>query len=863
MNPLQLRQDHQLNPLEPHPELAGIEMPDPDGVDWLNNSDAMGAFASRGMAAPRMLKPSEIRREVNDRRGQIFAHYHTLRSILERHEATIRRRWEKKSRTARIGILLQAWPGMALTHRPDFAAFRKDARNLNDAAIQHRSSFIWPTINQEDLSDPKTLPLLLNARGRNPPHCFAASDCEQMHLGLVTMAFVPTFLNGYVMTLNGMTREDEYGRLLAWEDHEDAFDWMNSRKQFLPGEGLLILEYQERMLKFLLDCCKIILHDIPFEQLTADRFAIQPEPHLKDSLDVSGTSSLSIMAKEAPYRVPVKLDTQNIESLLSARAVRAEDHVWSLREDPSFFAETLLDVKEHRQEMVKDYRGDTHPITKPGRDDLLWARVIGTVLTESFFQLEGFTELRNQATHIRELTLRYEPTLSPMNDLPEEYLAALLKFRHYLNQMAKGKLNQLKHTVVASPPLRSFFLRAIPESAQSSIIRITKSGVKMDKITQHLIWLLQTLWEDGQDLFLTRMWTVIDELDRLLRAEPKALQLVSSYVAMLIGDLSIICECLRQLEIFQPWANGFEEAFVDRGESIKNEFAARTKVRGLVLEAFKNENCVPLRRLGDPSGGRFQYPAGKRQNKANTEVLRNSEANLDAFWNAVDEMLYQKNASLNGTAYKATLSQNRYLQRTPEWVEPAAKKEQAAHQGPGRSVGSYEYVSPFSPLFQSTEAAPSARAEALAAGVAKLKIKSRGVGSKSTLANENDTTTQPPEIVEDKQPTFSVDARALKVFRTIFFDPAASTTAGEVPWRDFLHAMDSIGFTAQKLYGSVWHFQPTRLDVERSIQFHEPHPQVKIPFLVARRHGRRLSREYGWYGTMFVLKEKSVETKTA
>ncbi|KAI0142823.1 hypothetical protein GGR57DRAFT_375880 [Xylariaceae sp. FL1272] len=858
MNPLQPRQNHQFNPFEPHPELDDLEMPDLDGMDWLNNSDPMGMFASRGMAAPKIPKPADVRREANDRRSQIFAHYHKLRGILERHEAVIQKRWGKKTRTARIGILSQAWPNMALTHRPDFAAFRKDARNLNHAAIQHRASFIWPTINQEDLGDPKTLPLLLNSRGRNPPHCFAASDGDQMHLGKVTMAIVPIFLNGYVMTLNGIIQEDEYGKLVAWEDHENAFDWMTTRKQFLPGEGLLILEFQERLLKFLVDCCNIILHDIPFEQLTGNHFAIQPEPHLKETLDVAGTSSLSIMAKEAPYRVPAKLDVRNIESLLSARVVRAEDNVWSLREDPSFFAETMQDMKEHRQEMLKDIRGDAHPVTKPQHDDLLWARVVGTVLTESFFQLEGFTELRNQATHLRELAVKYEPSLSPKDDLPEEYLVALLKFRHYLNQMAKGKLSQLKFTVVASPPLRGFFVRELPTSAQSSIIHVRSNGVKMDKITHQLMWLLRTLWENDQDLFFARMTTVIDELDRLLRAEPKAMQLVSSYVAMLIGELSIIGECLRQLEIFQPWANGFENALVDREENIKKEFEARTKAWGLVLEALKDQKCLPLRSLADPSGGRFQYPVGKRRTKANVETLRKSEANLDAFWNTVDNMLYRGNASLDGTAYKQTLSQPRYLQRTPEWVEPATKKEQKANQGPNQNSESYEYVAPFSPLFQGSESASSARAEALAAGVRKLKIKRRGNENKSTSASENETATPAPETIMDKQPTFSVDARALKVFRTIFFDPAANTTAGEVPWRDFLHAMDSTGFSAQKLYGSVWQFQPTRLDVERSIQFHEPHPQAKIPFLVARRHGRRLNRAYGWYGDMFALKEKKL-----
>ncbi|KAI1199819.1 hypothetical protein F5X97DRAFT_295493 [Nemania serpens] len=848
MNPLQPRTNHQFNPFEPHPELDDVEVP--DDIDWVSNSDPFGIFSSRGMAPPEMPSPGEVRREVKDRSANIFAHYEKLKSILERHEATIQKRWEKKTRTQRLSVLLQAWPDMPLTHRPDFAAFRKHAGNMNSVARKHRSSFIWPMINQEDLGEPKTLTLLLNSRGRNLPHIFAASDGDGMHLGKVTMAIVPIFLNEHVMVLNGVTRPEDYGGLLAWEEHEEAFDWMHTRKQFLPGEGLLILEFQERLLEFLVDCCKAILHDIPLDQMTTNKFAVQPEPPLKESLDATGFATLNIMAKEAPYRPPAKLDLQKIESLLFARTARAEDHIWSLREDPSYFAETILDMKEHLLSV--------HFTAKFPVDDVMFARVISSVLVESFSQLESFTELRHQATQLRELSRKYAPELSPQKDLPEGYLAALLRFRHYLNHVMKGVLNQLKMSAAVSPPLRAYFIRNDPRSARSSTIKfLPTSAMKKDKVAQHLIWLLQTLWEDGNDLFLCRITTVIDELDRLLKAEPRALELVSPYIAMLIGELSITGECLRQLEIFQPWANGFEGALVDREEGIKKEFKDHTKVWARALDAFKEQNVIAIQQLGDPSGGKFQYPVGKRQNKENIETLRRSEANLDAFWNAADDMLHKKAGDLTGTAYRQVLSQPRYLQRTPQWVEPAAKKKDMSNQNQKQSNGSYEYVLPlpFSRLFQKTESDLSARAEALALGAGKIKVKSRGTpGAESTA--ENDTALPPPPgSLPDVQPSFKVDARALKVFRTVFFEPAANTTAGEVAWRDFLHAMDSTGFTAQKLYGSVWHFQPTKLDVERSIQFHEPHPRGKIPFLVARRHGRRLSRAYGWQGTMFVLKD--------
>lgn len=863
MNPFHQRANHHFDSFEPHPELDGSDtdsdLPDlvdkVNNMDFNNNSDPFGIFAARGMGAPPMLSPSQVRKQATDHSKQIYAKYHQLRSILDRHEATIQKRWEKKSRTQRLSILLAAWPDMPLTHRPDFAAFRKDHRNMARAAAQHRSAFIWPSVNQEDLGDPKTLPLLLNARGRNLPHVFAAADGEDSHLGKVTMAVVPVFLNEHVMLLNGMSKQEDYGKLLGWNEDEGAFDWMHERKQFLPGEGLIILEFQERLLTFLVECSQNIMHDIPADKLSSDEFPIQPEPPLKESVDATGFATLALMARDAPYRPPVKLDMNRLVSLLAARTVRAEDHVWALREDPSYFADTILERREHRQEMVKDVQGGVHPTLKPPREGLLWSRIICSVLSDSFFQLEMFAELQAQAENLLELSKKYEADIVPGKDLPKPYLEALLRFRFYLLQVIKGACEQLKMTATASPPLRPLFVRDIPPNATTSIIQIRSRTTKMDKTTEQLIWLLKTLWEDGNDLFLCRLTTVVDELDRLLRSDPRAPELISPYMAETIGEISIVGECLRQLEIYQPWANNFENAMVDRDEAMKKDFAMNTTAWAVAYDLFKEKNILSFHRLGDPTGGRFQYPLGKRRNKANVETLRASEANLDEFWKAADALMNQKARSLAGTAYMRVLSQPRYLQRTPEWVGPSAKGDKKSEEKQTAQGEPFELVAPFLRLSHGPDTPGSAKAEILAAAATKTKPKSRGAPG---VAQTEDAQNQvlPPAATEDIQPTFNVDARALKVFRIVFFDPTANTTAGEVAWRDFLHAMDSTGFAAQKLYGSVWHFQPMKLDVERSIQFHEPHPHGKIPFLVARRHGRRLTRAYGWHGNMFVLQEK-------
>ena len=89
---------------------------------------------------------------------------------------------------------------------------------MHEAAATHGDAFMWPYINQEDLAKPRTLPILLNSRGRYHPSVFAASDCDAMHLGKVSMVIVPIFLNNYVMTMNGMTKDEDYGKLIGWNE---------------------------------------------------------------------------------------------------------------------------------------------------------------------------------------------------------------------------------------------------------------------------------------------------------------------------------------------------------------------------------------------------------------------------------------------------------------------------------------------------------------------------------------------------------------------------------------------------------------------------------------------------------------------
>ncbi|PWY69622.1 hypothetical protein BO94DRAFT_628459 [Aspergillus sclerotioniger CBS 115572] len=832
---MQPRPDHQFDPFGPGAELYDNHgLPDEiDKFDWNDPAaffKAIGAGQPGALPLPEILSKEDVCREATTWSQSIFTSYETLHAILQRHEATIQKRWLKKTRAQRLKILLTAWPNMPAIHRPDFDAFRKESESQREKSTKYRECFMWPYINQEDLLNTKALPLLLNARERHPPSNFAAADIDAMHLCLVTKAIVPIFLNEHVLMLNGMT-ENTHERLQ--------------------------LDAQGRLLTFLVQCSREILRDIPEPSLSSDTFPILPEPQLKPESEISGFESLSVMAAEAPYRVPAQLDLGRIASLLTARASAAEDHLWALREDPGYFANTLLEAKEHRQEMLKDLNGSNHPVLTRGRQGILWGRVIRSVVSEAYLELEMFSELSSQANKLVALQRVYANDILPSEDLPAEYLEALLRFRHYLHQVAKGPLSKLKLGAVAAPPMRRLFVREPPLDAHTTRMTVVvRPGSKMSKVEKQLIWLLCTLWETGNDLFLAGMPLIVDELERLLQSDTAAQELLSSYVTEVIGDLSIVSQCFNQLSLYHPWARSWESEAVGREDELKQDYAKQTQSWAQILAALSDaipatSNSSRAGNLGDPSDGKFNYPIERRRNKDNVEALRKAESNLDAFWAAIDQIMVAKAGDLHDTAVRNLLSQSRILQRTAEWVEPEKSRPAGSTGSAQNKVGDVDLYALYQPI-STIYSGFSARELDIAQP--KTKAKTRGKPRPPTHIDEAEALLRVNPA--DHQPTFTVDARTLKVFRTIFFNPTLTSTPGEVPWNDFLHAMPSVGFTVIKLYGSVWQFQPTRPDVERSIQFHEPHPRGKLPFRTARRYGRRLNRAYGWFWGMFVLDKK-------
>ncbi len=639
------------------PVLPDMPRGNDDVSDEMMAAFVAGDFSALGLPMPSSMPTAEeARRESLERSTNVLSGWNTLRQILERHEEVLRKRWLKKTKSQRTSIVLRAWPKMSAAHRPDFTALTKEGQ-YKTQGTKFREAYMWPYMNVEDLVKGKSLLLFLNSRGRNPPHMFAHADFDAGRLGHVSGAVMPAFLNLHTMLLEGESVES-YGRLVSWDDDEDAMMNCMSGIAHQPGTGLMVLEIQEKIFQFLIECCHAILHDLDRDSLISEAVIKSEPPPLRDT---SEYPTLAMMAAEAPYRLPAQVNFGHLKALITAKRTSAEDHIQSLREDPGYFADTLADWSEHRQEKLLDTNGARHPVLDT---PLFWQRVIGNVLMDAYGALTVWDILHGHIDRLVALQEKYSDTVTPKKTLPAEYIKALLTFRYDLGQASKGLISLLKTGFPASPPIRPSFVRE-PHVSGSTMIRVMSKGGS-DQSTKRLMWLFNTLWTDSQ-LQLVGLPGLMDEIEYLVQSDPKEKAMLSPWVAREVSDLGLVARALHELEIYQPWAAGFDHVWATEcGTEIEAEFPRRFGAFAEAERNLKEASLVKaLAQYGAPNDGRFFYPSDKRRTKQTTESMRQAESNLDLFWETVDEHYRRK----TGRTIDQTLGV-RQLERTPEWVEP-------------------------------------------------------------------------------------------------------------------------------------------------------------------------------------------------
>jgi hypothetical protein len=392
--------------------------------------------------------------------------------------------------------------------------------------------------------------------------------------------------------------------------------------------------------------------------------------------------------------------------------------------------------------------------------------------------------------------------------------------------------------------MRERFVRE-PQQQGTAVMQIkTKQGVGKDP----LVRLFVMLWDPDQ-VFLTQLPNLVDELQRCIDHDPGQKVRMTSCVADDVSDLALIAQIVRQIKTFFPWAAGLDREMSP--EKRRPAFAKAMEDSTTVYGLFREDIAPKVARIVVPLSKHLKYPVEKAHNETNVDTCREAEAQLDSFWKVIDAHFLKHTSKTLHEIFLSRGVKAREIHRTPKWTPPPPKVSQPPNKKENEALSdsfaclSIELDKPGK--FKGPEQ------------VRASKVKTRGP---SHPPDSNDVTPpvpdEPTPVPTPPFPVFTLPRRAYKVFATIFPSPSDPSQGGEINWTDFLPAMTSIGFAAEKLYGSVWQFTPPdRLDWEntktRAIQIHEPHPSPKMGFTTARRVGRRLGRRYGLTAERFVL----------
>lgn len=746
---------------------------------------------------------------------------------------------------------------MPTRHRPDFQrvfdpATQKDA---DDEDI-----FKWPHINLEDLLQAKPLLLLLNSRDRNPPHIFAHLDEKSFCLGRQYERISVKLVGLHTMFLAGQEVAESYGKIVPLKNQQQQYDFLtNHRIHTNPSAGLLVLEVQYKLFKFLIECCHLILKEIPHALLTDLSLPELPEPEPLLTTETAYHQLVQVAA-EAPYRVPSKINTDRIKLLLEAKRVAAEDYLWDLREDPGVFASAMLECHTNCKESILDsmIKSTIGAIIDPVSDvkhqsQAAWNVVVWMLLSEGYGHLIKWTVLSQKAEQLNTLTGNNFDQFDRRKPLPKAVETTIIDMACILNLFAADIIGNLWMALSASTNLRASFRNLTSRTSQSH----AQNTSAFTDAEDPLFRLFGLLCDKNQTIIKNiGLAIVVDEIQRTFDQDRAQQKRLSAFVHDRFSELALVSHIFEQLISILPWAANFPEminVYKPKTSSDNPEGDAAAVHGGLVLNNL-SPSILPL-------SEKLYYLIDRAYNRQNVEALQKAEANLDKFWKEADYTLMLFKGKSLEEILRRNSKQPHDLRRTPPWSPPSRPTDETS-----KTIEITSLENAFTAFELGVDKPGRFKAEP-----SKTKVKTRGTGSPQKEdkheSSQNDVSSN-SSLGALPPPVFEVSARASKVFRTMFHSFGSNDIHAqrEIDWKDFLHAMTAMGFAAEKLYGSVWHFTPTTKlggkGMDKSIHFHEPHPSNKIPFLTARAFGRRFYRTYGWNGEMFTEREKATESES-
>ncbi|KAL8690232.1 MAG: hypothetical protein Q9218_004270 [Villophora microphyllina] len=742
----------------------------------------------------------------------IFDDWSTLRRLTKMHYEALVKRWMKRTIPQRKKTLLEAWPDMSLVHRPDFEVIRRGLRGPD-----HRDALMMPYINCEDLSLEKNLLEFMRSRSQMSPEHFAWSDSLPYKAAEAMGAVLPAAQYEQLMLLSGQSRET-YGQLkdITYADTENIV-WTGYGLQL--GHGIVILDTQQRLYRFLVRCAQLLLHDMDLSTGVVDAASLRSQDFKNLSCHMSIKNvewqSVSKMNSEAYYRLPQRFSLKVLERLASTQCDAAEDVFWTLHEDPGYFQEQLA-LKYHQA--LVHCRKIPGPSRTPEEDVLMNATV--HLIFSACQDIILWDAIRTDLRSLVAFTDGMETGFRLDARLPPDYEKAMESFIALILLAFRIAIKSISGVMMSNPKLGDFFemIPAVQGGRGGYTYRLKRSSAKIPTI-------LSLLHDLGTLKDMMGSLNIMDEMERIMSSDPTQRDIVDTNMNIQISKLAALAQIDDALGRHQPKI----QATLEDSPSVLRHHMVRLDV---INDVERHLHGTSLGQYTKPRSA-FVYPVGKKPTPQHIEQMRRAEAKLDAFWDHVDTNKFKPRTGKTLLEWLGDRITIRNVRRTQPWQPDAQKLPRPAP------------LQTYQPFPSSTPAT-----------IDKLptkpvtKQKTRGETSSSTTEPAEPTTI--PEITMPQLPTFALPRRMYKTMTTLFPSSVEDRESRHIHWKDFLHAMYSLQFRIEKRHGSEWYFEPT-WKRNAPITIHEPHPSHETRFDKIRFEANRMARKYGWSYETFAL----------
>ena len=408
--------------------------------------------------------------------------------------------------------------------------------------------------------------------------------------------------------------------------------------------------------------------------------------------------------------------------------------------------------------------------------------------------------------------------------LPRNYEQALESLIGLTGPVWKYAVRDMHLVLMSSTEFIQFFEFVRSEDGEYADLKVKKSTKdQWPQILQMLV--------DLTDLHKTQLMgalNMLDEMERVMNSDKTQRDMIGAEMAKEISKLAAFAQIRDSLARHQPTIQCFQDT-----EKVVHRQMARLQPIDDLENILRH---VSFAKYADPISS-ITYPANKKRTFQHIEQMRLAEQKLDFFWEHVDKHFVATTGKTLRQWMGSRLSA-RELQRTEPW-QPTDQEQHyktAIDQLPPETAGFHS--SPIPETFDKLSTEP------------RKKQKTRGEPS----SNRASFTTQPdsaiPQNTKPSIQTFLLPNRALRTWRALFPISTDDRQKKTIVWKDFLHAMYSLGFAIQKRHGSEWYFEPS-WKRNAPITIHEPHPKHEMGFNKMRFEAIRMARKYGWSSESF------------